>query len=132
MISVDSSVWIEFLRDTPSAENLLLSRMIEKNAAIALSPVVLMEVLRGVQDEDHAAQAEEMLLEFDPLSLSVPGDFLLAASLYRTACRSGISIRSSVDCLIAASCVRTGTPLLHRDADFDRLASCTPLRVHRA
>ncbi len=43
--------------------------------------------------------------------------------------RSGITIRKTLDCLIAAPCVRTGAPLLHADSDFDRLATCTPLRI---
>jgi predicted nucleic acid-binding protein len=56
-------------------------------------------------------------------------DFVLAADLYRTARDAGVTVRKTLDCLIAASCVRTGAPLLHADADFDRLASCTPLRL---
>jgi predicted nucleic acid-binding protein len=56
-------------------------------------------------------------------------DFVLAASLYRTDRAAGVTIRKTLDCLIAAPCVRTGAPLLHDDADFDRLASCTSLRV---
>jgi predicted nucleic acid-binding protein len=56
-------------------------------------------------------------------------DFVLAASLYRTARDQGVTIRNTLDCLIAAPCIRTGAPLLHADADFDRLASCSPLRI---
>jgi len=56
-------------------------------------------------------------------------DFSLAASLYRTARAKGVTIRKTLDCLIAAPCVRTGAPLLHSDADFDRLASCSSLRI---
>ena len=56
-------------------------------------------------------------------------DFSLAASLYRTARAKGVTIRNTLDCLIAAPCVRTGAPLLHSDADFDRLASCSSLRI---
>ncbi|HEY1277089.1 MAG TPA: PIN domain-containing protein [Thermoleophilaceae bacterium] len=53
-----------------------------------------------------------------------------SASLYRTARGHGVTVRKTLDCLIAAPCVRTGAPLLHADADFDRLASCTPLRIY--
>jgi predicted nucleic acid-binding protein len=41
----------------------------------------------------------------------------------------GVTIRKTLNCLIAAPCVRTGAPLLHDDADFDRLASCTSLSI---
>ena len=56
-------------------------------------------------------------------------DFALAASLCRTARREGVTMRKTLDCLIAAPCVRTGAPLLYADSDFDSLASCTPLRI---
>jgi len=56
-------------------------------------------------------------------------DRLPAGCLYRTARRAGVTVRKTLDCLIAAPCVRTGAPLLHADADFDRLATCTPLRI---
>jgi len=49
---------------------------------------------------------------------------------YRTARRHGVTIRKTLDCLIAAPCVRAAAPLLHADADFDRLATCTPLRIY--
>jgi predicted nucleic acid-binding protein len=54
----------------------------------------------------------------------------LAADPYRTVRRAGVTIRKTLDRLIAAPCVRTGAPLLHADADFDLLASCTPLRLY--
>jgi Arc/MetJ family transcription regulator len=57
------------------------------------------------------------------------GDLALAAALYRTARRAGVTIRRTLDCLIAVPCIRTGSPLLHADRDLDRLASCTPLRI---
>jgi predicted nucleic acid-binding protein len=44
--------------------------------------------------------------------------------------RAGVTIRKTLDRLIAAPCVRTGAPILHSDADFGRLAECTPLRLH--
>ncbi|MGQ0680691.1 MAG: hypothetical protein ACT4OM_13745 [Actinomycetota bacterium] len=56
-------------------------------------------------------------------------DFALSASLYRQARAAGITIRKTLDCLIAAPCVREGVPILYADQDFDRLASCTALRV---
>jgi predicted nucleic acid-binding protein len=59
-------------------------------------------------------------------------DFTLAADLYRKARRAGVTVRKTLDCLMAALCVRTGAPLLHADDDFDRLASCTPLRIWTA
>jgi predicted nucleic acid-binding protein len=56
-------------------------------------------------------------------------DFASGASLYRRARKAGITIRSSIDCLIAATCIRNDAPILHADEDFDRLASCTSLEI---
>lgn len=119
------------LRDARSVESLMLERLI-RNDEVLISPLVITEVLRGFRRKRDAAAFEERLLEFPTLDPSVPGDYLLAAALYREARRSGFAIRSTIDCLIAASCVRTGTPLLHRDADFDLLASFSPLEARRA
>ncbi|MGI8594900.1 MAG: PIN domain-containing protein, partial [Solirubrobacteraceae bacterium] len=69
------------------------------------------------------------LRAFPVLRLEGLEDFVLAAALYRRARSAGVTIRKTLDCLIAAPCVRTNAPLLHADADFDRLASCTELRV---
>ncbi|MGH2893555.1 MAG: PIN domain-containing protein [Solirubrobacteraceae bacterium] len=70
------------------------------------------------------------LRAFPILRLQGLEDFSLAAQLYRTARGHGITVRKTVDCLIAAPCVRASAPLLHADADFDRLASCTALRIY--
>lgn len=56
-------------------------------------------------------------------------DFLLAAKLYRAARRAGVTIRKTLDYLIAAPCVHTGAPLSHADQGFDHLASFTSLRI---
>jgi hypothetical protein len=55
-----------------------------------------------------------------------------AVRLYRTARRAGVTVRSSVDCLIAACALRNSLPILHCDRDYDQLARCSPLDVVRA
>jgi predicted nucleic acid-binding protein len=72
---------------------------------------------------------EHHLRAFPVLRLENLDDFALAARLYRTARQAGVTIRKTLDCLIAAPCVREGAPILHSDEDFDRLASCTSLEV---
>jgi predicted nucleic acid-binding protein len=54
---------------------------------------------------------------------------LARTGLYRAARAEGVTTRKTLDCLIAAPCVRTGAHILHEDADFDRLASCASLRI---
>ena len=88
------------------------------------------EILQGFRSDREAHLVERHLKAFPMLRLDGPGDFALAAELYRRARRAGVTIRKTLDCLIAAPCVRTGAPILHADTDFDRLAECTPLRVY--
>lgn len=129
MIVVDTSVWIDLLRgiEAPGAER--ATSLIEDGAPVALTDVVLAEVLQGLASEREARRVERHLRAFPIVRLEGLDDFVLAAELYRRARRAGVTIRKTLDCLIAAPCVRTGAPLLHADADFDRLAGCTELRI---
>jgi len=131
VIVVDTSVWIDVLNEVDSAAALRCIGLIEDGASIALTDVVLTEVLQGLASDREATRVERHLRAFPTLRLDGVEDFVLAASLYRTARRAGITIRKTIDCLIAAPCVRTGAPILHADADFDRLASCSALKVFR-
>ena len=129
MIVVDTSVWVDVLnaRDSPGARRCV--ELIEGGAPVALTDVVLTEVLQGMRSDRESRLVERHLRAFPVLRLESLEDFVLAAALYRRARSAGITIRKTLDCLIAAPCVRTNAPLLHADADFDRLASCTDLRV---
>jgi predicted nucleic acid-binding protein len=130
VIVVDTSVWIDVLneRDTPQATRCI--ELIEGGEPIALTDIVFTEILQGFRTEREARLVEAHLKAFPMLRLDGLDDFALAAELYRRARRAGVTIRKTLDCLIAAPCVRTGAPILHADADFDRLAECTPLRLY--
>lgn len=130
MIVVDTSVWIDVLNDnsTKAAERCV--ELIEAGEPVALTDVIFTEILQGLGSEKEAQLVEEHLRAFPVLRLDGLDDFALAAELFRSARRAGVTIRKTLDCLIAAPCVRTGAPLLHADADFDRLASCTSLRLY--
>jgi predicted nucleic acid-binding protein len=130
VIVVDTSVWIDVLNDRGSAAGRRCVELIEAGEPIALTDVVFTEVLQGFRSEREASLVERHLRAFPILRLDGLDDFALAAGLYRSARRAGVTIRKTLDCLIAAPCVRTGAPLLHADADFDRLATCTALRIY--
>lgn len=132
MIVVDTTVWVDVLNevDTPAARTCV--GLIENGAPVALTDIVFTEILRGIGDPRQAATIERNLRAFPILRLESLDDFALAAELYRTARREGVTIRKTLDCLIAAPCVRANVPLLHSDRDFDRLAGCTALRVYES
>lgn len=129
MIVVDTSVWIDVLNDVPALHTQRCVDLIERGEPVALTDVILTEVLQGLRSEREARLVERHLRAFPILRLEGLEDFVLAADLYRAARRAGITIRKTLDCLIAAPCVRTGAPLLHADDDFDRLATCSALRI---
>ena len=129
MIVVDTSVWIDVLNDTPAPQAQRCVQLIESGEPIALTDVILTEVLQGLRSDREAALVERHLRAFPILRLEELDDFVLAAKLYRAARRAGVTIRKTLDCLIAAPGVRTGAPQLHADGDFDRLATSTPLRI---
>jgi predicted nucleic acid-binding protein len=130
VIVVDTSVWVDVLNDadTPAARTCV--ELIERGEPVALTDVIFAEVLQGLRDDREAAEVDRHLRAFPVLRLQSLDDFALAAELYRVARRNGLTIRKTLDCLIAAPCVRANAPLLHTDRDFDRLASCTPLRIY--
>jgi hypothetical protein len=130
VIVVDTSVWIDVLNERSTSQADRCVELIEGGEPIALTDIVVTEILQGFRSEREARLVERHLRAFPILRLDGLDDFVLAADLYRMARRAGVTIRKTLDCLIAAPCVRTGAPLLHADTDFDRLAKCTPLRLY--
>ena len=128
MILVDSSAWIEFLRDTGSTVCEEVDRLL--GAELATCDVVRMEVLAGARDETHLAQLRGLLARTVTLPTE-PIDYELAASLYRTCRRNGETVRKLVDALIAAVAIRHEVAVLQADADLEALARHTALVLHR-
>lgn len=129
MILIDSSAWIEFLRDTRSSvcervDELLGSR-------IATCDVVRMEVLAGARDQEHLEQLRRLLARATLLPTESI-DFDAAAAIYRSCRSQGKTVRRLIDCLIAAVAMRANVPVLHRDQDFKAIAAATDLRIDDA
>jgi predicted nucleic acid-binding protein len=129
VIVVDTSVWIDFFRDTDTWQVEHLAQLIADDEPVALTDIVLTEILQGLPNDREARRVERRLLAFDVLRLEGLDDFRRAAALYRQARTKGVTIRRTLHCLIASVCVRDGATVLHSDADFDHLATCTELRV---
>lgn len=130
MIVVDTTVWIDFFeaRGTPFDRHLV--HLIELDAPVALTDVVYGEVLQGIREDATYRQTRRILRAFPVLRARGLPTFERAANIYRAARRQGITIRSTIDCLIAATCLEWDAELLHNDQDFDRIAGVAPLRVH--
>ncbi len=128
MIMVDTSVWIEFLRDTGSPVCKKLFSLLDKE--LAVSDPISMEVLAGARGDEHLEQLRRLLARYTHVQ-ATPSDYELAGVLYRRCRANGETVRKLIDCLIAAISIRNDLPLLHADADFDVLERHTELRVER-
>lgn len=90
---------------------------------------IVQEVLQGFTDDHAYRVAREALFALPMVESPLRADvFEQAVDLYRAARRAGVTVRSSVDCLIAACAIRHGLTVLHRDRDFTELARISPLK----
>lgn len=128
MILVDTSVWIEVLR---RGSRLQLEDVVDFDDIVTCLPVI-QEVLQGIQDERAYARVREAMSALPIVDSPMPpAVFNRAADLYRAGRRAGVTIRSGVDCLIAASALRHDLDVLHADRDYDAIARIAPLTTRR-
>lgn len=128
MILVDTSVWIAFFR---ARRPLDLEAILDFDDVVTCLPVI-QEVLQGFRDERAYRRAREAMFSLPLVESPLGADvFSEAVDLYRGARRGGLTVRSSVDCLIAACAIRHDLEVLHRDRDYAALAAVSPLR-HRS
>jgi predicted nucleic acid-binding protein len=128
VILIDTSAWVEFLRDTASPVCEQVDDLLAEGFVVC--EPVRMEVLAGAPDERHLNDLRRVLAR-GTLITTEPTDYEEAASLYRVCRRNGETVRKMIDCLIASIAIRSRTPLLHADGDFDVLSRHTPLVIDR-
>ena len=126
MILIDTSAWIEFLRDTGSPVCNRLTAELDKE--IAVSDPIRMELLAGARNEEHLEQLRSLLARYTHIHAQ-PVDYEQAGILYRQCRVQGETVRKLTDCLIAAIAIRQGLPILHQDSDFDVLSRHTALKL---
>lgn len=128
MIVVDTSAWIELFRGTRSKTHLLLRDLIKSQAELAITEVVVMELLGG--PGTHKAALRKRLLSYPLLPLKGLHDFEEAARIFRRCRIAGENLRRGyTDCLIAIPAIREKATLLHRDQDFEVIARHTDLQL---
>ena len=119
LILPDSSVWIEFLAGRGGREADLLRSVLEEQISVVLiGDLILFEVLRGTRTAAQRRQVEAVFGPLTQIALCDPDAARRAAERYRTLRSAGITIRRSIDVLIASWCLDQDVTLLHRDRDF--------------
>jgi predicted nucleic acid-binding protein len=129
VILIDTSAWVDFLRGSQGGVCERVHALIEVDAPIATTEVVVMEILAGSRDEVHKMRLRRLLRRADMLPISGLDDYERAADLYRTCRRAGETIRKLTDCVIAVVALRNKVSVLHNDRDFDAIARHAPLAV---
>jgi predicted nucleic acid-binding protein len=131
VIVVDTSIWIEFLEGRGTSFDHHVAELIRADAPIALTEVIYCEVLQGIRDDDTHVQIREILQAFPILLMEGLRTADRAVALYRACRKRGFTVRSTVDCLIAAVCLESGAELYQNDRDFDVLAKVHGLKLYR-
>jgi predicted nucleic acid-binding protein len=127
VILADTSAWIDYLRHTGGSADRAMESL--RAHEVSITEPVLMELLAGAPTESDAARLHEDLVRVETLRVA-PTDYEAAAGIYRVLRRAGRTMRSQLDCLIAAVAIRNRVPVLHNDADFDFIARHTALEIH--
>ena len=123
-----TSVWIDFFRNEPTPQVEWLDRNLGVQAFV-VGDLILAEVLRGFKDDRGFNEARRLLGKLDNVVVGGTDLAVKAARNYRRLRASGITVRGTVDVLIATRCLVDGLRLLHSDRDFDAFEQHLGLRV---
>jgi hypothetical protein len=128
LILVDSSVWIDYFKGTITPQTEKLDSLLGREP-LAIGDLILAEVLQGFADETDFNQARKMLTALDVVELGGKEIAVQAAKNFRTLRRLGVTVRKTIDTVIATRCIESGYDLLHNDRDFDPFVQHLGLRV---
>jgi len=131
---VDSSVWIDFFNKKTSIQIEELKELLFKYhvaSPVTILPVIMQEVLQGIQNQRLYNIIKENLqgleyLNYDPYFFAIS-----SAELYRLLKTKGVTVRKANDCLIASICIENNFQLMHNDKDFDNIAKHTSLKIYK-
>lgn len=118
MILVDSSVWIDYFRGDLTPQTDCLDQLLSSDVLL-IGDLVLAEVLQGFISEHDFNQAKTLLTALPVVPLVGPAIVLQAARNFRELRALGVTVRKTIDTLIATSCIENGYTLLYSDRDFD-------------
>ena len=127
MILVDSSVWIDYFRGTPTPEAEKLDSLLGTEP-IATGDLILTEVLQGFVSDRDFNQAKKLLTSLTIVDLAGQDIAIQAARNFRVLRAHGITVRKTIDTVIATRCIESRLSLLYSDRDFDPFVEHLGLR----
>lgn len=128
MILVDSGVWIDYFRGTPTPQADKLDSLLG-DEPLAIGDLIMAEVLQGFGSEKDFKQAKKLLTSLVVVELGGQKIAVQAARNFRTLRSMGITIRKTIDTIIATHCIENSYTLLHCDRDFAPFVTHLGLRT---
>jgi predicted nucleic acid-binding protein len=129
VVVVDSSVWIDFLNDKSTPQSDVLENYILTSSDVLVGDLVLAEVLQGVRSASDYRRCLFHMSGFPQLNISDTACAIQAAQNYRALRAEGITVRKTIDTLIATRCLMDDIPLLYTDRDFDPFVTYLGLKT---
>ena len=128
MILVDSSVWIDFFRGTQTVASEKLDRILDTER-LFVGDLIVTEVLQGFKSDADFKAAKKTLESFTMIQIGGEDIAVQAAQNFRSLRARGLTVRKTIDTLIATRCIQNGLRLLHSDRDFDHFVAHLGLKV---
>ena len=128
MILVDSSTWIDYFRGVSTVQTAKLDSLLDREP-VAIGDLILAEVLQGFTNNGDFNKAKGLLTSLDIVDIGGIDIAIQAAKNFRTLRGFGITVRKTIDTLIATRCIESGYILLHNDRDFEPFVKHLKLRV---
>lgn len=128
MILVDSSVWIDYFNGKASWQTDLLDQCLS-DFPVIMGDLILTEVLQGFTSDKDFETAKTFLAGLPFRQMGGYDIAVQSAEIYRKLRKNGITVRKTIDVMIATFCIADGFTLLHNDRDFDPIAGLFPLKI---
>ncbi|GIV71337.1 type II toxin-antitoxin system VapC family toxin [Caldilinea sp.] len=128
MLLVDSTVWVDYFNGLRTPHTDYLDALLDQDL-ILVGDLILAEVLQGFREDADFDTARRALAKFQQVQMVTPALALQSARNHRLPRRRGVTVRKTIDSLIATWCIENGVPLLHNDRDFDAYEAHLGLRV---
>ncbi|NLK45866.1 MAG: PIN domain nuclease [Treponema sp.] len=130
MIVVDTSVWIDYVNGVVSSQTDLLDKDLGKSR-IVTGDLIITEFLQGFRDDRHYFEAKRMMESLEYYDFVGKDIAIKASENFRILRKKGITIRKTIDVLIATFCIEHEFALLHNDRDFDPMEKILGLKIKR-
>jgi predicted nucleic acid-binding protein len=118
LILVDSTVWIDYFNNLSTPQTEKLNSLLDVEP-LFIGDIILTEVLQGFRKDQDFQEAKRLLTALDVVDLGGQEIAIQAARNYRILRTYGVTIRKTIDSIIATRCIENGYDLLHNDRDFD-------------